>query len=208
MKNLFRFLPQAVAVAAMALSMSSCQRGQYAQLPKTTPYHATYSAAKSGTAASAVTPETAPAVAPTAEAAQEKIVAAAPAVAKKSTNKTSVSAAAPVTAEKAAPVTPKTAETAAAPAPRKLNLVQKLAVAKVLKQVDKASSKTHVKKHSEAASASKLTGKLRQGVILLIVGLLLELLGIATGLGIIYVLGAIIAIIGLVLIVLYLLDEV
>ncbi len=96
--------------------------------------------------------------------------------------------------------------TAPAKAP-KLSFVQKALVQKVAKKADKLTSKVQVKKRTEAASTSKLEGKLRQGVILLLVGLLIEILGAATGIGIIYVLGAIVAIIGVVLIVLYLLDE-
>ncbi|GAA3949325.1 hypothetical protein [Hymenobacter algoricola] len=182
MKHLSGILNKLTVLAAVAVGLSSCNRGEYAVLPKTTPYHETHRsvAIKPAVAPAAATPETA---APTA--------AVAPAV----VAQTPV-AAAPVAAK------------AAAPAPRKLSLVQKLAVSKVAKQVSKVADQTQLKKRTETAATSKLEGKLRQGVILLIIGLLLELLGAATGIGLIYVLGAIVAIIGVILIVLYLLDEI
>ena len=60
------------------------------------------------------------------------------------------------------------------------------------------------------AATSRLDGKLRQGLILLLVGLLIGIVGGAVGSSIgnvIGLLGLIIAVIGIVLIILYLLDN-
>lgn len=200
MKHLFNILPKLTAIAAVALSISSCNRAEYAMLPKTTPYHATYGTTKTVPAPAVASEKVAVTEAPAVDAPAKNAVAIAPAA----TTPATTPAKAPVAA---APAKSKTVETAATPAPRKLNLVQRVAVAKMLKQVDKATAKVKIKKNNEAAGANRLEGKLRQGVILLLAGLLIEILGAATGIGLIYVLGAIVAIIGVVLIVLYLLDE-
>ncbi|UOQ72052.1 hypothetical protein [Hymenobacter cellulosilyticus] len=204
MKHVSGLLHKLTAFAAIVVALSSCNRAEYAMLPKTSSYHGTANRAVSVKPAPvaatpapevAAVPEAAPAVAPA-------TVASAPA--------------APATASKAVSAAPavKEAATVAAVQPatkaqasRKLNLIERSIVAKVAKKAEKLSSKMEVKKHSEVASTNKLQGKLRQGVILLLVGLLIEILGAATGIGLIYVLGAIIALIGLVLIILYLLDE-
>ncbi|MDF7813523.1 hypothetical protein [Hymenobacter sp. YC55] len=200
MKHLFNILPKLTAIAAVALSISSCNRAEYAMLPKTTPYHATYGTTKTVPAPATASEKVAATEAPVVEAPAKSSVAAAPAATAPATTRTNASVA-------AAPAKAKAAKTVATTAPRKPNLVQRLAVAKMLKQVDKATTKVKIKKHTEAAGANRLEGKLRQGVILLLAGLLIEILGAATGIGLIYVLGAIVAIIGIVLIILYLLDE-
>ena len=190
MKHLSGLFHKLTAVAAVAIALTSCNRAEYAMLPKTaSAYHGTQRAtiikpapteAAATAPASVVTSEVAmatPVATPAPEAAVVAKAAAAPAV----------------------------ASTRKAP---KLNFAQKALVQKIAKKADKLASKAGVvKKSSEVAAANRLEGKLRQGVILLLVGLLIELLGAATGVGLIYVLGAIVAIIGIVLIVLYLLDE-
>ncbi|MBC8083403.1 MAG: hypothetical protein H7Z21_09340 [Hymenobacter sp.] len=193
MKHLFNIFPKLTAIAAMALSISSCNRAEYAMLPKTTPYHATYGTIKSAPAPAGAPEEMTGTSAPAAAAPEKNTALTTPAA---------TTPAAPATASAKTP-----AAVAPVAAPRKLSLARKLAAAKVLKQVDKAASKLQLKKHTETADTKKLDGKLRQGIILILVGLLLEILGAATGLSIIYILGAIVAIIGVILIVLYLLDE-
>ncbi|UOQ52823.1 hypothetical protein [Hymenobacter cellulosivorans] len=196
MKHVSGLLHKLTAFAAVVVALSSCNRAEYAMLPKTSSYHGTANRAvavkpapEATTPASDVAaapeatpaPEAAPAVAPAA-------VATAPAAVAKTT--TSVAAVQP-----AAP--------AKAQASRKLNLVERAMVAKVVKKANQLNSKTQVKKHSETASANKLSGNIRTGIILLLIGLLLGIFG-----GVIGLLGAIIALIGVVLIILGLLDEV
>lgn len=100
------------------------------------------------------------------------------------------------------------ATTAAVPA--KLNLVERLALNKVSKKLGKAYQKASFSRHENTANTARLDGKLRQGLILLLVGLLVGIVGGAVGgaIGnIIGLLGLILAIVGIVLIILYLLDE-
>ncbi len=79
-------------------------------------------------------------------------------------------------------------------------MVQRLALRKIAKKLDKLTSQTpHFKKHDATASTAAISGNLRTGIILLIVGVLV---GLLNGL-----IGTIIAIIGLIFIVLWLLDE-
>ncbi|HEX8428609.1 hypothetical protein [Hymenobacter sp.] len=202
MKHLFNILPKLTIVAAIALSASSCNRAEYAMLPKTTPYHATYGTTKSVPAPTVVNEKATTNEVPAAEAIEKNAVATTPAV-------KAPAASTKPTPIAAAPSVAKAPKAAAKPAPRKANLVQRLAVAKVLKQVDKASSKVQIKKHTETAGTKRLEGKLRQGLILILVGLLVGLLGAIGGVigSIFAVVGSILFIIGVVLIILYLLDE-
>ncbi|WP_026351261.1 hypothetical protein [Hymenobacter aerophilus] len=199
MKHLSNLLRKLTAVAAIGIALTSCNRAEYAMLPKTgsSAYHGTQRATiiKPAPATAAAEVAVAPQVAPEAVAAPE--VAAAPVAAP------AAKPAAVAKAAKAAPVT------AAAPtkAP-KMNFMQKALVQKIAKKADKLAAKAQLNKGSETASANRLEGKLRQGVILLLAGLLIEVLGAITGISIIYVLGAIVALIGVVLIILYLLDEI
>ncbi|SES97640.1 hypothetical protein [Hymenobacter actinosclerus] len=200
MKHLSNLLRKLTAVAAVGIALTSCNRAEYAMLPKTgaSAYHGTQRATiiKPAPAAEVAV---APQVAPEAVAAPE--VVAAPVAAP---------AAKPVAVAKAAPATAKAAPvTAATPAKApKASFMQKALVQKIAKKADKLAAKAQLNKGSETAAANRLEGKLRQGVILLLAGLLIEVLGAITGIGIIYVLGAIVALIGVVLIILYLLDEI
>ena len=193
MKHLFNILPKLTAIAAIALSASSCNRAEYAMLPKTTPYHDTQRtvAVKPAPSATPVSPETA------APVMQETVVP---------------EMAAPVAAKQQAPAAQRPANTVAkATAPAKtaaskLNLAQKALVHKLAKKADKLTAKTHFSKKSEAASeedANALSRNIKLGIILILIGLLLGIFG-----GVIGVLGGIVALIGVVLIILGLLDEV
>ena len=202
MKHLFHHLPKLAAIAAIALSASSCNRAEYAMLPKTTPYHATYhGTAKPAPAPVAQQEEIAAAEVVTAPVEEKNIVAETPAVMPAATP-----AAAPV-AKNAAVASAKVAQPAAtSAAPRKLNLVERATFNKVVKKVDKLASKAQIKQGSETAGTSKIGGYLRTGIILILVGLLISLLsGISSIFGLI---GGIISIIGLIFIILWLLDEV
>jgi hypothetical protein len=189
MKHLSGILRKLTAVAAVAVALTSCNRAEYAMLPKTSSaYHGTQRAitvapapATAEVVAPAPTPEAAPVAVPA-----EQAVAVAP-VAK---------SAAPAVAKTEAPV---------AKAP-KLNLAQKALVAKLAKKADKLATKAQFKKKSEVASteeANALSRNIKLGIILLLIGVLLGVFG-----GILGLLGGIIGVIGIVLIILGLLDEV
>ncbi|MBD2714804.1 hypothetical protein KBK19_07140 [Microvirga sp. STR05] len=209
MKHLFHHLPKLAALAAIALSASSCNRAEYAMLPKTTPYHATYHGTAKMTAPVAQKQEVAVAETQSAVVEEKNVVAEAPAAVAAAPVAAPATTTEPVAAAVAAPVAAaaKAAQPAtAAAAPRKLNLMEKVAFNKVVKKVDKLASKVQFKQGSETAGTSKIGGYLRTGIILLLVGLLVSLLsGISNIFGII---GGILAIIGLIFIILWLLDEV
>lgn len=190
MKHLSGILHKLTAVAAVAVALTSCNRAEYAMLPKTSSsaYHGTQRAVTvapapvaTETAATAPVAEAAPVAAPIEKTVAVAAPAAKPAVAK-----------APV----AAP---------AAKAP-KLNFAQKAVVAKLTKQANKLTAKAQVNKKSEVASqedANAINRNIKLGIILLLIGVLLGVFG-----GILSLLGGIIGIIGVILIILGLLDEV
>lgn len=194
MKHLFNILPKLTAIAAIALSASSCNRAEYAMLPKTTSYHGTQRAVavKPTPSTAPISPETAIPV--TKEAVVSEVVA--PVVAAQQAPAAQRSATARAT-KPAAPT--KTA------AP-KLSLVQKAVVQKLAKKADKLTAKTHFSRKSEAASqedANALSRNIKLGIVLLLVGILLGIFG-----GIIGVIGLIFVVLGLVLLIVGLLDEV
>ncbi|MDQ2770767.1 MAG: hypothetical protein M3Y54_09720 [Bacteroidota bacterium] len=188
MKNNFTSLLKMTALLAGILSLGSCSRSEYAMLPKgptyagtsrvATPVHAT------PTPATVVTPAPAVAVA---------------------------SVAAPAVAVSVAQVAAATAAQPAAIATAKashLNLVQRLAVSQLVRKVDKLAQRSGTaRQHNNTAATQKLEGRLRQGIILAAIGLLVEILGAVVGSGLIYLLGAILIIVGGVFIVLYLIDK-
>ena len=188
MKNHFSFVTKLVALVACTLSLGSCSRSEYAMLPKGGSYH--------GVMRVATPVPTSPAMA-TASAPAETAV----------TTPVAAEASAPVAAKASVVAAPQPAASkavaapvAAAPAP-KLNLVQRIALSKVTRKMDKLMQKSgSVRKHDTASTArGGIDGNLRIGLILLLIGLLL---GLINGL-----IGSIVAIIGLVFIVLWLLDQ-
>ncbi|WP_216680291.1 hypothetical protein [Hymenobacter siberiensis] len=199
MKNFFPPFAKLVALAACALTLGSCSRSEYAMLPKGSSYHGVTRVATpvpAATPATAVMPAAesgatvAPAAVATVQPAALATVAAAPAA------KTMARVATPATAVQVP------AAVVAAPAP-KLNLVQRMALSKVTRKMDKLMQKSgSVRQHDNTASTSStaaISGNLRIGIILLLVGLLV---GLLNGL-----IGTIIAIIGLIFIILWLLDQ-
>lgn len=88
-------------------------------------------------------------------------------------------------------------------------MMQKALVQKIAKKADKLASKVQIKQGKETAGVERLEGKLRQGIILIIVGLLVGLLTFIGGaIGSIFgIISTILVLVGIVLIVLYLLDE-
>ena len=196
MKNIFSPFAKLIAVAACALTLGSCSRAEYAMLPKGGSYH--------GVTRVATPVPTAPAVLPAPAA--DAVVAPAMALetttadATPATTKLVVKAAQPVAAAR----TLGTASTmVATPAP-KLNVLQRVALNKVTRKVDKLMQKSGtVRQHDNTASTARgISGNLRTGLILLLVGLLVSIFG-----GIFGLIGAIIAVIGLVFIILWLLDQ-
>ena len=196
MKNLSSPLAKLVALAACALTLGSCSRAEYAMLPKSASYHGV---------ARVATP--APATVAPSETTVNEPVAVDQAAANQVAAPIATSASQPapaLAATKAAPA-PATSTsvgsttTAATPAP-KLNVVQRLALNKVTRKVDKLMQKASARQHDNTASTARgIDGNLRIGLILLLIGLLL---GLINGL-----VGTIVAIIGLVFIVLWLLDQ-
>lgn len=197
MNNFFSPFAKFVALAACALTLGSCSRAEYAMLPKGSSYHGVARVATPvPAAATATTP--APAAEPVVNAAPAVVTEAQPAVA-------AVAAApavqAPVRAAKSAVAVEAPTAVAAAPAP-KLSLVQRMALSKVTRKMDKMMQKSgSARQHDNSAStaASGISGNLRTGLILLLVGVLVGLL--------VPIVGYIIGIIGLVFIILWLLDQ-
>lgn len=194
MQNLFSTLSHFTVVVAGALALGSCSRSEYAFLPKADSYLGTQRAAPTARPAApavavapAAKPEAAPvATAPVAPVAEVPAAAAKPVAAKPHA----------VAIDDATIAT--TTAPAATAAPQKLTLVQRIAMAKVTKKINKLVAKSQFKQGDNTASTSRIDGNLRTGIILLLIGLLVSLLN-----GLI---GTIIAIIGLVFIVLWLLD--
>jgi hypothetical protein len=194
MKNFSSPFAKLVAVAACILTLGSCNRAEYAMLPKGGSYHGV----------TRVATPVPPAVTP---APADPVAAPAPEVASKTEKApAAVAATAPATAQKAQPVTGAESASTTASAPttasaRKPNLLQRLALNKVTRKMDKLVRKAEARQHDNTASTtrSSISGNLRIGIILLLIGLLV---GLING-----TIGSIIAIIGLVFIVLWLLDE-
>jgi hypothetical protein len=206
MPNLTSTMGRLAVVLAGALALGSCNRAEYATLPRSASYMGTATATQKARVAVsspiaaqvATAPEVTVATAPVAEA-----PVAAPAVAPMA-----VAPAAPVVA--AAPQAPAAeapaavAATVATPdavaAAPKLNLVQRMALAKVTKKLNKLTANaSKLNKGDNTAHTTRINGNLRTGIILLLVGLIV---GIFSGL-----IGTIIALIGVIFLVLWLLDE-
>jgi len=202
MQNLTSTLGRLAVVLTGALALGSCNRAEYTFLPKSASYlGTTTSAPKARVATAPATTPASVAQAPVATPATE-----APAVAPEIVVATTPIA--PRAAKVAVPTPPVQAEVAAAPeaatvatpAPQKLNLVQRLALAKVTKKLNKLAAKApQFKQGDNTAHTARISGNLRTGLILLLIGLIV---GIFSNL-----IGTIIALIGVVFIVLWLLDE-
>ena len=188
MKNPFSTLSRLAVVLTGALALGSCSRAEYAFLPKSASYLGTTTAAPKARTAAPTPPSVAQV--PAAAVAPEITVATTPVP-------SATEVAAPVAA---APTPPASAEAFIAAAPHKPSLVQRLALAKVTKKLNKLAAKTpQFKQGDNTAHTTRIDGNLRTGIILLLIGLLV---GILNG-----TIGTIIAIIGLIFIVLWLLDS-
>lgn len=202
MKNFFLPFAKFAAVAACALTLGSCNRAEYAMLPKGGSYHgatrvATPVPAKAESEAQAAAPTMAETSAPAAVAAAPT----APAEAAATATPAAIAATAAVEASSAVKVTT-AATTATAPAP-KLNVLQRVALSKATRKLNKlVQGSTAARQHDNTASTSEtsaISGNLRIGIVLLLVGLLV---GIFSPL-----IGTIVALIGVIFIVLWLLDS-
>ncbi|QKG57510.1 hypothetical protein GKZ68_13280 [Hymenobacter sp. BRD128] len=205
MQNLTSTLGRLAVVLTGALALGSCSRANYAFLPKADSYLGTTAAAPKAHYAAPVATSTAT----PAQAAEASQVATpeAPAIAPEVTVATAPSAAAtPKTAasaetEAVVAAAPTTMATTPVAAP-KLNVVQRLALNKVMRKLNKQTQKISARQGDNTASTARgaVSGNLKIGIVLLLIGLLVGLLN-----GFI---GAIIAVIGLIFIVLWLLDQI
>jgi hypothetical protein len=207
MKNLTLSLGRVAVVLAGALSLGACSRSEYAFLPHSASYlGSTPVARQRAVAAPAATTQAAPAIAatgsavvtaPAAPSVAPEALAAAPVAATPAPATTAPVAAATVATPEASVAVAPAAKPAAAP---KLNLAQRLAMHKLTKKLDKLTSQApQFKKKDATASTARISGNLRTGIILLLVGLIV---GLFSGF-----IGTIIALIGVVFLVLWLLDE-
>ncbi|MCC3152654.1 hypothetical protein Q3A66_06570 [Hymenobacter sp. BT770] len=199
MKNTFPPFAKLIAVAACALTLGSCSRAEYAMLPKGGSYHGVNRTATPVPAQPEATAAVMPAATP--EAVATETVAAAPATAPAPAAKPEA-AAKKVAAAPAAAVAAQTNQAVATTAP-KLNAMQRFALNKVTRKVDKLMQKsTTMRQHDNTASTTKtsaISGNLRTGIILVLIGLIV---GIFSPL-----IGTIIALIGVIFLVLWLLDN-
>ncbi len=186
MKNLSLTLGRLSLVLATAFSLGACGRADYAAVSQAATQPASTPIAQ------------APYV-PVAAEASATVVAAAPAapVAAQAIASTPMAEAAPAVA------TAPAAQAATAPKP---NLVQRLALRKITKKLDKLTAQMpQLKKQDASAARGGLDGNLRSAILFGLVGLILTLFGGVSG--VFYVVGTILLIIGLVFLVLWLLDQ-
>jgi hypothetical protein len=204
MRNLTSTLGRLAVVLSGALALGSCSRSNYAFLPKADSYLGTTTAAPKARHTAPVAVAQAPVVATAPVTEAPTTIAAAPAVAApvaaaKTVEAPAKVAVAPAT-EAAAVAEAPAAATVAAQAPQKLNLLQRMALAKVTKKLNKLADKSsQFKQGDNTAHTARISGNLRTGLILLLIGLIV---GIFSGL-----IGTIIALIGVIFLVLWLLDE-
>jgi len=204
MKKLSLSLGRVTLVVATALSLGACGRADYAPLSRTTTQPASTPIAQatpyvsvaddaSATVKVATPTQTAPAAPVAVQSALATPAVAPAAVAPTTSAAASVASAAPQ------------ASTAATPAP-KLNLVQRLALRKITKKLDKlASQAPQLKQRDASAARGGLDGNLRSALLFGLIGIILLLFsGVSSVFGI---LGTILLIIGLVFLVLWLLDQ-
>jgi hypothetical protein len=201
MKNMSLSLGRLSLVLATAFSLGACSRADYAPLSHATTQPASVPVAQAapyvpvaGEASATVMAAPAAAAAPVAVQPAPAALEAAPAA--------SAVAPAPATA---APTIAAVPPAEAAPAP-KLNLVQRLALRKVAKKLDKLTAQVpQLKKHDAAAARGGLDSNLRSALLFGLIGLILLLFsGVSPAF---YIVGTILLIVGLVFLVLWLLDQ-
>ena len=209
MKRIFAPLAKLAAVAVVALSLGSCNRAEYALLPKSPAYLGTQASSHRAVAVAAPAAVVTP-VAP-APAAQPEIVSAPSATAVvpiaaafqvvpgKGTSAQAQAVAA------AAAATTATAPASTVPTARP-GLLQTAIAQKIMHKTDRLVAKMQRADRNSTASTAKsgISSNLKLGIILIVIGALVTLL---PG-GIFDLIGGIIAIIGLLLVLLAILDMV
>lgn len=197
MKKLSSPFGRLLAVAGCALALGSCNRAEYAMLPKSSTYYGEASS-RHAVAAPAVSEQPAVAAAPDkVTTIPAPVMAPAPAVAAASV--------APQAAKPMALATPsETATTVATTAAAKPTLVQRMLAKKVMKKLDKMAAK--VQQKDATAATARLSGNLRTGIIFLVIALLAGILNPISG--IFGVISLIFLVIGIIFLVLWLLDEI
>lgn len=202
MKNLSLSLGRVTFVLATAFSLGACGRADYAPLSRATTQPASTPiaqaapyvpvAGEASATVKAVTPQSAPLA-----------VQAAPAVVEVAPIASAVAPAAPVVAT--APVVAAAPQAKVASAP-KLNLVQRLALRKITKKIDKLTANApQLKQRDASAARGGLDSNLRSAILFGLIGLIVLLFsGVSAVFGIV---GTILLIIGLVFLVLWVLDQ-
>lgn len=188
MKNLSLTLGRLSLVLATALSLGACSRAEYTPLAQATTQPAS-------------TPVAQASYVPVAAEASATVTATAP-VAPVATAPVAAQAAPAAAAPEVAPATP-AAKAVTAP---KLNQVQRLALRKVAKKLDKLTAQApQLKKRDASAARGGLDSNLRSAILFGLVGLIVLLFaGVSWIFGTI---GTILLIVGLVFLVLWLLDQ-
>lgn len=203
MKNLSLSLGRVTLVLATAFSLGACGRADYAPLSRATTQPASTPIAQAapyvpvaGEASATIKAVTPTPAAPVAVQPAPAPVAVAPTA-------TAVAPAAPVAAT--APVVAAAPQAKAAAAP-KLNLVQRLALRKITKKLDRLTAKAPQFKQRDASAArGGLDSNLRSAILFGLIGLIVLLFsGVSAVFGIV---GTILLIIGLVFLVLWVLDQ-
>jgi len=200
MQNLTSTLGRLVVVLTGALTLGSCSRSEYAFLPKSASYLGTTTAAPKARVAATPAPAAQAPVAAQTPAAEVSAVAPEIVVATAPVAPRAATVAAPTPQVQAEVAAAPVAATVATPAPKPLSLVQRMALTKVTKKLNKLATKSpQFKQGDNTAHTARISGNLRTGLILLLIGLIV---GIFSNL-----IGTIIALIGVVFLVLWLLDE-
>ena len=215
MQNLTSTLGRLAVVLASALTLGSCSRAEYAFLPKSASYLGTTTAAPSGRR------QAAPTAAPSAAQAPEiTVVTPAPASIAPVTTSANAPAAAsptaklkelantvqvPATAPKLAATATASAADVIAPvtAAPKLNLIQRMALNKVMRKLDKQTQKITARQGDNTASTTRIDSKLRYAIIFGAISLIFFVIGGSVG----NLIGAILLIIGILFLLFWLLDN-
>lgn len=198
MKKLSTLWRQLTLAAVATVALAGCNRAEYAMLPKTSSYHGTVAQQASPTAPSAYE-----VTAPAPVEAPEAVVAIREVSAAKEVATVERNPAAPAATKREVARAAKATAAATKAAAPKTSLMEKAVVQQVMKKADKLASKMQFKQHKESADVSRLSGYLRTGIILLLVGLLVSLIP-----GDVFsLIGGILAIVGIIFLVLWLLNE-
>ena len=201
MQNLTSTLGRLAVVLTTTLALASCNRAEYAFLPKSAAYLGTTTAAPKAHVAPTPAPA-AQAPAPLAEtpAVAPEIVVATPAPTPRAATAAAPTPPAPAQAAPAPEVA-----TVTTPAPKRLNLLQRLAVNKVMRKLEKQTQKITARQSDNTASTtrSNLDSKLRYAIIFGAIGLIFFVIG---G-GVANTVGTILFIVALLFLLFWLLDN-